>query len=210
VNGTVIQLFGAVIVAVPSEEARKVALTPPGRGIVQLDMNVGNDETFLLLSTEPTQFDPILGLKCLGTPFVANLIGINRMPAGRTTIVGLPPSPSHAFYMSIDNSPGYAAQTIVPQIRGPIAAVPFIAGWSSARHEPPYELRPLMELLIERNVAVEDLLGVKGPDGKFDREAAAALPLDRQVVLPDGKSYRTGDVIAADSYRRLQKSRKGN
>lgn len=210
INGSVIQLFGAAEVAVPSEEAQQVRLQTLGRGVAQLDMKVGNNETLLMLSTQPAEFDPILGFRCLGKSFMTNLIGANRMPYGRTTIVGLPSTPVHAFYFANDNNPGFATQIIEPQITGPIDNIPFVAGWSNGRHEPTEDLRPLMDLLIAQNIVVEDLLDLKGPDGKVNREAAEALQLDRLVTLPDGKWYRIGDIVAADNYRWLKSRGRGN
>ena len=65
-----------------------VALAPAGSGIVQFDQDVGNSDTFMFLSTSPPEFDPILGPQAMGTSFFQHLIGVNRMPLGKTTVIG--------------------------------------------------------------------------------------------------------------------------
>lgn len=203
-QGSVIQLFGsAENVQIPSQKALHVVLTPPGRGVLQLDQDAPNDGTLLLLSAAPPEYDPILGFHCLGQPFLKNLMGMNRMPSGRTTIIGLPPGPVHAFFFAADNSPGYATQTYTPQLASPAPKIPFVAGWSDGRHDPPEDLKKLMEQMEKENIYLEKLLGLTTKDGKPDRAALAAQPLDRRFMLPDGSSHRLGDLLAADAYRRL-------
>jgi len=69
-HGTVIQLLGFaddVVVPRPVDYYKAlVALTPPGKGIVQFNQDVGNSDTFMFLSMSPPEFDPILGLNAMG------------------------------------------------------------------------------------------------------------------------------------------------
>ena len=64
-HGTVIQLMGTadeVVVPRPNDYYQALlALSPPGNGVVQFDQDVGNSDTVMFLSTEPIEFDPILG-----------------------------------------------------------------------------------------------------------------------------------------------------
>src|ERR1041385_1487699 len=83
VHGTVIQLFGtADNLHVPSPEAEQVTLRPPGDAVLVFDQQVGNEGTFLMLSTRPPIADPILGWHSLGGDFLNHIIGVNVMPYG--------------------------------------------------------------------------------------------------------------------------------
>lgn len=215
VQGSVIHLFGSAenikntsTSASSAPPARAIVLTPPGPGVLQLDLGMGNNETFLLLSAAPPEFDPILGFRALGRNYLKNIMGMNRMPGGRTIVIGLPLAPVHAFYFAADNSPGFASQVLHPSLLALAPRVPFVAGWSDARHDPPPGLKKIMKIIEQNNLDPALLLGMKTKDGKPDRDALLAQPLDRRVTLPDGSTHRLGDLLAADAYRRLQQYRK--
>lgn len=208
VHGTVIQLFGSAgQIRVPSPQAEKVVLQPPGDGVLQMDQDVPNSETLLLLSTEPPARDPILGFHALGKGFLRNMIGANRMPYGRTTVVGVPREKIHIFFFAADSAPGFAVQTC--QVRGfqRLQRVPFVASWSDGRHEPPAKIRRTMELIKKHDLRVDKLLGLTRDLSQQQREKAWTElmdRLDRTVELPEGHKATVGNVLAADAYAKLQ------
>ena len=163
-HGTVIQLMGTaddVVVPRPADYYKAiVALTPPGGGIVQFDQNVGNNETFMFLSTSPPEFDPILGLNSMGTSFFQHLIGVNRMPLGKTTVIGVPDKPLYAFFFAADNSPGFATVEVPVSDAGlvRIPPEPFVAGWSDGRKTPPPNIAKLMEFMDAHSLTPDQLL----------------------------------------------------
>ena len=111
VHGTVIQLMGVaddVGVPRPTDHYQaRVVLSPPGKGIVEFDQDVGNDGTFMFLSLSPLEFDPILVFDAMRGPFLRNLVGVNRMPLGKTTVIGAPDRPMYAFFFAGRQFAGY-------------------------------------------------------------------------------------------------------
>ena len=209
VHGTVIQLFGwADHIRVPSTEAERVVLTPKGDGVLHLDQDVGNNETLLLLSTEPPAADPILGFVGLGDGFLTHMIGVNRMPYGRTTVLGLPPGTVHAFFFAPDNSPGFAAGRFeVDGLRARRA--PFVAGWSDAQHDPPPRIREVMDLMRRHNLHADRLLGIDPslpPQRLQEERLKLAKDLNRKVELPEGQAATVGEILAAEGYASLQEA----
>lgn len=215
-HGTVIQLMGTasnVVVPRPDEyyEAM-VALRPPGRGIVQIDQKVPNSDTFLFLSTQPAEFDPILGLYAPGSTFFQHLVGINRMPLGQTTVIGVPDKPLYGFLFAPDNSPGYVQLTIQPSPTGftQVPAEPFIAGWSNGRKTPPPDLAKLATFLEAHSLSAAQVLKLP----KLNKDNAVAFRdrmleltsnLSKQVQLPENQTARVGDLLAVQAYQRLQR-----
>ncbi len=215
-HGAEIRLLGAVDeITVPrpaDEREARVVPTPLGENTIQFNQDVGNNETFLFLSTAPPEFDPILGLQGLGTSFWKNLIGVNRMPLGKTTVIGSPNKPVYAFMFAPDNSPGFAAITIPPPESGMVRlpAEPFVAGWSDGRKTPPPNLAELIEFMKTHELSVQQLLNIPEMSNANFKVYQARMQeltsdLSRTVDLPEGKSARVGDLLAADAYRRLQK-----
>jgi hypothetical protein len=208
VHGSVIQLFGAADhVRVPSPEAEQVVLRPPGEGVLVLDQQVPNSATLLLLSTRPLAADPVLGLHALGRDFLTHLIGVNRMPYGRTVVVGMPREEVHAFFFAADNNPGYAAASYEVPGYERAAKVPFVASWSDGRHDPPPRLREVQELLRRHGMTAFAAVGLTPTgDGAKDRAAFRKLADDfgRHVKLPGGESATVGELLAAEAYTRLE------
>lgn len=69
-HGAVIHLFGtANNIRVPSAEAERLVLAPPGERIATFDLDTPNQGTFFVLSSQPMLADPILGFHALGTTF---------------------------------------------------------------------------------------------------------------------------------------------
>lgn len=213
-HGTVIQLMGTVdnvVVPRPTEYYEAlVALQPAGRGIVQFDQDVGNNETFMFLSTSPPQFDPILGLYSMGTPFLQHLVGVNRMPLGKTTVIGVPEGPLYAFFIAPDNRPGYATVK-VPASKGGLVRVPpepFVAGWSDGRKTPPPKLAQLMQFMDAHSLSAEKLLNIPklssaSAEAYRSRMQELYKDLSREIELVDGTTARVGDILAVEGYRRL-------
>lgn len=220
VHGSVIQLMGVaddVVVPRPADEYKaQVALTPPGKGIVEFDQDVGNSETFMFLSMSPPEFDPILGLNGMGASFFQNLIGVNRMPYGKTTVVGAPDRRLYAFFFAADNSPGFATVEIPASRSGLVRMGPerFVAGWSDGRKTPPAKLAELMEYMDKYSLTVSQVLEI--PELSHATFAAhnarmqqLRQQLSKEVELPEGRLARVGDLLAAEAYRRLSdKSKK--
>ena len=218
VHGTVIQLMGTaddVVVPRPADYYKAiVALTPPGGGIVQFDQNVGNDETFMFLSTSPPESDPILGLLGLnpmGTSFFQHLIGINRMPHGKTTVIGVADKPLFAFFFAADNSPGFATVEAPVSDDGlvRIPPEPFVAGWSDGRKTPPPNITKLMEFMDAHALTPDQILEI--PDDSSANFAAyqsrmqeLQKDLSRKIELAEGTSARVGDILAVKGYRWLK------
>lgn len=217
VHGTIIQLLGVandVVVPRPTDyDNALVALTPPGSGIVQFDQDVGNNETFMFLSTSPPEFDPILGLRAMGPSFFQQLIGVNRMPLGKTTAVGVPDEPLYAFFFAPDNSPGFATVEVPTSATGLVRVPPepFVARWSDGRKTPSPKLADLMKFLDAHSLTPRQLL--KLPELKRTKATSDAhrarmdelsQQLHQKVELPEGKSARIGDLLALESYRRLK------
>lgn len=216
-HGSVVQLFGSaddVQVPLPQSGANsQVLLRPPGSGIVQFDQQVGNDETLLLLSAAPPAFDPILGFHALDEKFWLNLQGMNRMPRGRTTIIGVPDIPLYAFFFAADNSPGFAATSVPPAGGELVRQEPeaFIAAWSDGRREMPVSLQKTSEYMDRRKLRVQQLLALPGPDldggrARAERISQLTLELTRLIPLAEDREARVGDLLAIEAYRRLQDS----
>jgi hypothetical protein len=215
-HGTVIQLMGtAEDVVVPRSAdyyQALVSLQPPGQGIVQFDQDVGNNDTFMFLSTTPPEFDPILGLNSLGAPFFRQLIGVNRMPLGKTTVIGVPNKPLYAFFFAPDNSPGYA-MVEVPTSKTALVRVPpepFVAGWSDGRKTPPAKIAKLMEFMDAHSLTPDQLLKIPELSAATSADYRARLQelqsnLSQEIELAKGTSARVGDILAVRGYQRLQK-----
>lgn len=218
-HGTIVQLMGYaddVVVPRPSDRQEAiVTLSPPGQGIIQFDQDQGNNETFLFLSTVPPECDPILGMHAMGASFQRHVIGINRMPYGKTTVIGVPDQPLYAFLFAADNSPGFASVK-VPAAAGRLVRVPsepFIAGWSNGRKTPPADLAELQRFLDEHSLSVGKLLDIPPlSNATFEahqtRMRELLGKLSDTIGLPEGKSARIGDLLAVEAYQRLAAWRK--
>lgn len=214
-HGTTTQLMGVadeVVVPRPTDaQAASVVLSPRGaEGVVMFDQQSPNSGTILFLSTAPTEFDPILGPYAMGTSFWQHLVGINRMPLGKTTVLGVPNQPLYAFLFAPDNSPGFASIE-VPAPKGQLVRVPmepFVAGWSDGRKTPPPKLAALIEFLEKHELSVGELLQIPplaNATFKAHRARMEELTRDlsREVQLADGQSARVGDLLAAEGYQRM-------
>lgn len=214
VHGTVIELFGSSApIPIPPPEGlpqQALVLTPPGEGIIQFDQQTNNDDTLLLLSASRPAFDPILGFHSLDSEFWLNLQGMNRMPRGRTTVIGAPDVPLYAFFFAADNSPGFALASIPPS-GGELVrqeAEPFIAGWSNGRKTMPIPLQNLSEFLSRKQLSIDALLSI--PDRTQDggrpyaeRIQQLTRQLTRRIALPEDRVVRVGDLLAIEAWRRL-------
>ena len=219
-HGTTMQLLGAaddVVVPRPADrQTAPVVLSPrEAEGIVMFDQQSPNSDTILFLSTAPTEFDPILGPYAMGTKFWQHLVGVNRMPLGKTTVLGVPDKPLYAFLFAPDNSPGFASIE-VPSPRGGLARVPkepFVAGWSNGRKTPPPKLAELIEFLEQHELHVGALLQIPPLSNATFKEHSAKMEeltrdLSRNVELTENRSARVGDLLAADAYQRMTAAEK--
>jgi hypothetical protein len=214
VHGTVIQLFGtADHIRVPSDGAEKVWLRPGGDGVVTFDLETSNDGNLMVVSAQPLLADPILGFHAPGSNFLSHAIAVNVMPSGRTTMVGVPPGTFHAWFFANDNSPGFAAETFVMDkafVRVP--KIPFVAGWSDGRHDPPARLKELSNRLSMVNLTARGLLGIDenlSIQQQFAKAQGFLGELARVVSLPDGEATTVGDLVAIIGYENLKAGRRG-
>jgi hypothetical protein len=226
-NGEVIELHGvARSVAVPSEAAEKVSIKPLGTGVVQVDQQSGNSSGLLMLSTAAPLGDPVLEFTGLGDKFLENLIGGNRMPSGRTKVIGLPPGPVHAAVFMPDNVPGFGFGSLDASVAG-ARSFPMVAAWSNGKHDPPEQIARVVAGLkwaagAERvpDDFLYQVVGVnadrvrrmkestKAADPLEQHAARMALlgPLDRTVDVAGVGKVRVIDVLAAFGYMDLQRA----
>jgi hypothetical protein len=212
-QGTVIQLLGtANNIKVPQQntEEQKVVLTPPGNRILDFQQKTGNNATLLVLSTQPPEFDPILGFDSLGQSFLSNVVGVHRMLLGKTTVLNAPNSTIYGFLYAADNSPGSAQVTIAQTQAKYVAvpAVPFIAGWSDGKKTPEGQVAKLINLLTEKKLTVSKILEIpelsNATFGAYQKRMARLREqLSKEVTVVKGVQARVGDLLAAQAYLRL-------
>lgn len=215
-HGTVIQLMGTaddIVVPRPMEYHKAlIGLRSPGKRLVEFDQQVGNSETFMFLSTAKPTFDPVLGLYAMGMDFLQNIIGVNRMPYGKTTIVGAPDDAFFAFLIAPDNQAGFVSLK-VPASKTRYVGVPFepfVASWSDGRKTPPADLAELMLLWDQEGGKLKQLYDPEKLRSKSFM--SLVMELEKPVELPEvirskltwQRSVRVGDLLAIQGYRNLQ------
>ena len=220
-NGKRIELHGvAERVSIAAGQTTDVTLRPLGQGVLKIDQDLPNDETLLVLSTAPTRADPILGFAGWSGPFMQNMLGGNRMPAGETTVFGLPEGTIHLAMFAADSVPGWTVGSV--EIRSDVPAtierIPFVCSWSNGRHEPPEELRPLVEELkaLEETgnapepnhplLQMQRLLEDEHPEGPHAHERWLSRHLDHRFKRPSGGEVLLKDLAAASRYIRLPRT----
>ncbi len=211
-NGETLHLLGRAETVVPSTAATELRLAAPGDGGLRCAQEFPNDDCYLLLGTQPTMGDAILGFPGWGTNFTRHLVGFNRMTHGRTTVHGLAGKEVNAAIFCNDNSPGFGAAALAVGAEEPVR-MPIVAGWSDAQHDPPPELAGLVELFEQKKITLQQAIGYdprreRSDAGNIWRRMAARLRpiLENEVVLPDGRKARVADLVAADAYARLRAS----
>ncbi|MCK4872745.1 MAG: carboxypeptidase regulatory-like domain-containing protein [Phycisphaerales bacterium] len=207
VNGETIVLRGVADgVRVTETWSPNVVMRPLGTGSLHIDECVGNSEVLLAISLAPTKADPILGFAGWGGPFMRNLIGGNRMPGGRTTVMGLPEGTVHLAVFASDSRPGWGAAAVEITGDAPAAMrIPIVADWSDAMHDPPPRLMPLCnEIRAEGRFSLADICRINGLEPPaahpFERMRDIGRHLNREVALPSGAVHRFADVAAALEY----------
>lgn len=217
INGKEIQLHGtAEHIQVSPDISPDIELRPLGTGVLQIDEQMPNDETLLVISTAPTQADPILGFAGWGGLFIRNMIGGNRMPGGKTTVYGLPEGKVYFAMFAADSVPGWTEgeAEIESNKTTVMDYIQFVNSWSNSRHEPPQRLRPLFEeikslslasiqeipALAEFYKALED----EEPKGIWGYQQLIIPYLNKEFQLPSGRKTTFGEVIAAAQYVQLQ------
>ena len=218
VNGRVVRLRGIVErLVVPSEEATRVTVRPCGTASLDLttDPKSGNNDTLLVVSSQPLSADPVLAFAAWSGSFMPAMIAGNRMPLGRTTLHGLPQGRVHIAAFANDNNPGFGGTSCeLKSDQTVFASIPLIASWSDGHKEPPARLEPLVELLRKKQRGeVLELVRRQHPDiaqvldatGQRNRDPWSVwVPyLERNMVLGEGRSFLLKDVLAADGYARL-------
>ena len=216
VNGKEIELHGiAKDIQVSSESSPNVVLRPLGAGILQIDEKMPNNETLLVISTEPTRADSILGFAGWSGRFMQNMIGGNRMPSGKTTIYGLPEGKIYLAMFAGDSVPGWAdGETDIQTKKTTVLNyIQFVNSWSNSRHTPPEHLLPLFEemklLLVEDKAFLQKLFANHGvgfeASKMWDIQKQISQHLQKEIELPAGNKALFGDVVAAAYYIQLEK-----
>lgn len=138
------------------------------------------------------------------------MIGVNRMPVGKTTVIGAPNAPLSAFFFAADNSPGFATLAISAPRSGLVrmAPEPFVAGCSNGRKTPPAKLADLMAFMAKHSLTTQELLNIPELSAATYAAHRARMQeltqdLARKVELPEGQSASVGDLLAVDAYQRL-------
>ena len=217
VNGKEIQLHGvANNVRIAPTLSPAIELRPVGTGILKIDADLPNSETLLVVSTSPTQADPILGFAGWAGGFMQNMVGGNRMPYGETTMTGLPEGDVYFAMFAGDNSPGFADGQVHIKANETteLGRIQFVAGWSDGRHEPPEELLPVFEevkpLVVSKDQFLLDLFKEYGlmdiaPEKRLWGFMEVVIPnLKKEITLPSGRTATFGQIVAAWKYVELQ------
>jgi hypothetical protein len=219
-NGKEITLHGiATEISVPSKDAKGVEITPMGTATVTIDEKFPNDGGLLVISTQLSSIDPVLGLVSWQGSFLQNMIGANRMLSGFTKINGLPEGMIHLSVFSIDNTGGCGAGYVEAKSDETVDAeyIPIVCSWSNGRHTPPKELEETFAEIKtiaakEKNYIIpflDQLLDQKGipveKDEKVRNPMSTYYPHLNQIVsLPSGRDVRFADVLASMQYIQLQ------
>jgi len=219
-NGKEITLHGiATEIKVPSKNAKDVEIVPMGTASVTIDEKFPNDGGLLVVSTQPSSIDPVLGPVSWQGSFLQNMIGANRMLAGFTKINGLPEGSIHLSVFSIDNTGGCGAGCVEAKSDETVNAeyIPIVCSWSNGRHTPPERLEETFaEIKIiataEKNHIIpflDQILNEKGvaleKDAKSRNPMSVYYPhLNQTVSLPSGRDVQFADVLASIQYIQLQ------
>lgn len=218
VNGTQIRLHGiAENVCVSPVSSPDIVLRPLGTGRLQIDADLPNNATLLVVSTHPTQADPILGFAGWIGGFLQHMIGGNRMPHGQTIIEGLPEGRIYYTMFAADNSPGFVdgQAAIKSNETTVLKGLRFVAGWSDGRHDPPAALQAVFEevkpMVLSRDPFFMKLLEDYGLLNSASQKSMQAFlqtvapNLDREVRMPSGQIVTFGQIVAAWKYVELQR-----
>jgi hypothetical protein len=219
-NSKEITLHGiATEISVPSKDAKGIEIAPMGTASVVIDEKFPNDGGLLVISTQPSSIDPVLGLVSWQGSFLQNMIGANRMLSGFTKINGLPAGTIHLSVFSIDNTGGCGAGCVEAKSGETVDAeyIPIVCSWSNGRHTPPKELEETFTEMkaitaTEGNYIIpflDRLLDQKGISVEKDEKARnpmrAYYPHLNQIVsLPSGRDVPFADVLASIQYIQLQ------
>lgn len=219
-NGKEITLHGiATEITVPSKDARDVEIVPMGTASVTIDEKLPNDGGLLVVSTQPTSIDPVLGPVSWQGSFLQNMIGANRMLSGFTKINGLPEGTIHLSVFSVDNTGGCGAGCVEAKSNETVDAeyIPIVCSWSNGRHTPPKGLEETFAEIKtisaeEKNYIIpflDRILNEKGivieKDAKSRNPFSAYYPYLNQIVsLPSGRDVQLADVLASIQYIQLQ------
>lgn len=205
-----IELLGAARAEIGDDEAAPLALGPLGEGVLHIDCRAGNNETLLMVSTQPAIADPVLGFTGWFGPFLQNWIGYNRMPSGETTIRGLPEGTVHFAVFSADNNPGWGGGEVRLQAAEQAwVQVPFVASWSDGVHSPPERLEPLLQAIQQdARFTLDGLLEQLDLHERQQHDIVTMMRrlanLTSRTVEVGGREVPALDALAAAAYARMQ------
>ncbi len=201
-------------VTVTADQTTKAYLRKLGDGVLHVVNDPQEAGAYLLISTEPTLGDPILGPFGWGEPFINHVIAITHMSKPRAVIVGLPEDQTvHLAAFFYDNVAGSAGCEAVAD-GNQKAVLNIYAGWSNGHDDPPAALLPLVEYLEKDNPSLSQLLQSPAYDQLIDKHGNVsdgsglmrflAEHGDDVVNVANLGEFRIKDVLAAKGYRLLR------
>lgn len=205
--GETVELLGAAQnVMVTSGTTTSVRLTSPGNGTLSLIAKASNNDSFVLVSTNAARLDPVFGFARFDPQHVTGLVGVNRMPQGKTVFRNVPPGKLYVSAFANDNRPGFAGGEVEvqPETTGSVN-LEWIARWSDARKTPPARLQPLFEKLSAENAPQPP--AIKGLTKRWASNATAVLEIlddnggpEAEIILSDGTKTTLLDYLTAAAY----------
>lgn len=211
VNAKVIKLHGIAehIVVLPGS-SRDVEIRPLGTSILEIDADVPNDDTMIVISTKPTRADPILGFAGWSGPFIKNMIGGNRMPGGKTIVYGLPKGKVYFAMFAPDIVPAWADGhvEIKPNATTVLDKVQFVNRSLNSRHYAPEKFQPLVEEFKSSGslskyhpiMKLFEEINHQFEGGMWRSARKIVGYLDDEFEFPSGHKTTVGEVLAAHSY----------
>lgn len=203
-------------VRVAAGETVRASLRPVGAGSLTVNTDPEEESAFLLLSTAAPLGDPVLGPTGWHDAFVRGLIGVTHLTKSHATFLGVPEQGElYASAFFYDNVSGVGT-AIAPPGRERTATLKIYSGWSNAHKDPPERLLPLVEFLEAGSTTVFELLGAEmdesSPDARRAAQQAAwnmvlASP-ERTVTVPGVGDFPAIDVLAAERYKYLRKTKR--
>ncbi len=216
-NSSEVRLDGvSEIISLDENKVSNVTVKPLGGSKVELDADLPNSDVFLVISTEPTKADPILGFVGWAGQFQENMIAGNRMIYGKSVISQLPSKKLYYSIFASDSIPGFTSGEIDLRKNDSVKIneIQFVNSWSNSRNTPPESLSVVFE-------EVSELLKIKDENlsksiRKFYQENQIPIErsilgvelapfLDKLLMLPSGIEATFGEVMAAVRYYELQK-----
>ena len=205
---SLIVLHGTAEVEVTAGERATALLEQWGDESMRIVTDPEEPHNFLFIGRDAPIGDWTLGPTGWGRQFIKGLVAITRMEDSHITIMGLPRD--HDFHISLfnyDNSAGFGGGTFrVGQAEAP--QMPIYALWSNGKRDQPPRLVELTEHLEKATLDVEALSGLGKPSPTSEYLAKLWDHADDPIHLEGFGDCRLIDLIAAESYKLLRKSRR--